>query len=589
MNGRAIAGQPLLAVRLVIGLAQGLVLYLLYRASEGHVWPATNGLIFAPVLLVFLYVPILLSLSLGEVTWQRAAHWAAAAGIAGAALSFFDNWSAWPVEWIGDKAQPHIFNSVHFYFAGGAALFIAHALVMGGLADRRFVASYPTHFDVAWKLAVQLALAALFAGIFWLLLELGAGLFRLIKLDFFDKLIRHEWFWIPATTLAVAGALHLTDVRPALVRGARTLLLSLLSWLLPLIALIVAGFLVSLPFTGLAPLWSFGHASGLLLVTCAVLILLINAAHQDGDPEHLPPAILRWAGTAAALLPVPLSLLAGYALFLRVQQYGWTLDRVTVAAIVLIAASYAGGYAFAALMRGAWLARIEQWNFRVALLSLAIVVALYSPIASPARISVADQVARLESGKITPDKFDFEYLRWYGGRYGQAALTRLSQNGSQEVRPLANAALRSKFRFAPRAQPDAQHLTVYPRGRSLPPSFARFWTEYSAGPEASLCKGNLDCDAFLVDLDGDGTEEILMVDLADDLVIYSPSGDHWSNVGEIVTPAECPGILAALRQGRYTTIPPVRHWKDVRIGGLTLKTKPHNESGRIDCPSELAK
>jgi len=589
MDEQRLVGQPLLIARLAAGLVQGLVLYLLYRAVDGHVWPATNGSIFAPLLLVFLYVPILLSLALGEVTWRRAAQWTLAAAIAGAALSFFDNWSAWPMEWDGDKAQPHIFNSVHFYFAGGAALFIAHALVMGGLADRRFVASYPTHFDVAWKLAVQLALAALFVGIFWLLMELGAGLFSLIKLDFFRKLIQHEWFWIPATTLAVAGALHLTDVRPVLVRGARTLLLSLLSWLLPLIVLIVAGFLVSLPFTGLAPLWSFGHASGLLLVTCAVLILLINAAHQDGDAEHLPPAILRWAGTAAALLPVPLSLLAGYALFLRVQQYGWTIDRVTVAAIVLIAASYAGGYAFAALTRGAWLARIEQWNFHVALLSLAIMVALYSPIASPARISVADQVARLEGGRIAPDKFDFTYLRWHGGRYGQAALTRLSQSGSQVVRPLATAALRSKFKFTPKIQPDAQHLTVYPRGRTLPPSFARFWTEYSASSDASLCNGNLDCDAFLIDLDGDGNEEILLVDLAGDLVIYNQNGDNWSDVGEIVTPAGCPAILAALRQGHYTTIPPVRRWKDVYIGGVALRTEPHNESGRIGCPSELAK
>src|SRR5262249_25527016 len=163
--------------------------------------------------------------------------------------------------------------------------FIAHALILGANADRRLVAKYSTHFDIAWKMAVQLALGGAFVGAFWALLWLGAGLFALIKLEFFRKLIEHPWFAIPITALVAASALHLTDIRPVLVRGVRTLALTLLSWLLPVISLIVTGFLVSLPFTGLAPLWSFGHASALLLVAAAALIVLINAAYQDGDAE----------------------------------------------------------------------------------------------------------------------------------------------------------------------------------------------------------------------------------------------------------------------------------------------------------------
>src|SRR6202034_120999 len=127
--------------------------------------------------------------------------------------------------------RPHILPSAELFLFGGAGLFIAQAVVVGGHTDDRFRASYPTHFDTAWKIALQSALAGLFVGAFWLLLWLGAGLFQLIKLDFFQRLIRHEWFSIPVTAMAVAGALHLTDIRPVLVRGARTLLLTLLSWL----------------------------------------------------------------------------------------------------------------------------------------------------------------------------------------------------------------------------------------------------------------------------------------------------------------------------------------------------------------------
>ncbi|HEX4177413.1 MAG TPA: hypothetical protein VHY57_03210, partial [Rhizomicrobium sp.] len=304
-------GQELFAVRLIVGLVQGVALYVLYSALDDKVWPATQGLLFAPLLLGWLFIPTLLISALGEMPMRIALLWAAIALLVTASLAFFDNWTSWPQDWTYQGSwRPHVLPSAKLCFFWGAGLFIAHALVLGGYADRRFMARYPTHFDTAWKFAVQLALAGLFVGVFWLLLWLGAGLFNLIKLDFFRRLITHSWFSIPVTALAAAGALHLTDIRPAMVRGARTLLLTLLSWLLPLITLIVAGFVISLPFTGLRVLWGFGHASALLLVAAAALLVLINAAHQDGEPEHLPPPILRLSGKIAAILPAPLSLIA---------------------------------------------------------------------------------------------------------------------------------------------------------------------------------------------------------------------------------------------------------------------------------------
>jgi Domain of unknown function (DUF4153) len=474
-----LAGRQLFLIRLGIGLTQGLALYLLYHAQDTNIWPATDGLVFAPLLLAWLFSPVLLTLSLGEMPWRRAALWAGAAALMIAALAFYDNWSAWPLDWSyspDPTPRPHIMPSAGIFLFGGAGLIIAHALVVGGHADHRFRASYPTHFDTAWKIALQLALAALFVAALWLLLFLGAGLFQLIKLDFFQKLIRHDWFAIPVTAMAVAGALHLTDIRPVLVRGARTLLLTPLSWLLPLITLIISGFLVSLLFTGLTPLWSVGHASALLLAGSASLIILINAAHQDGDAERMPPNILRWSGTLAAILPTPLALIAAYALFLRVEQHGWSADRVIMAATVLVALVYAGGYARAAVIRGRWLAGIESWNFNVALFILALLVALFTPIADPTRIAVADQMARLESGRTVLAKFDFTYLRWHGGRYGMAALNQLTQSKVKDLAEMARTSLRQTNQYMPApAAPVAfaARVTVYPKGQSLPASFYR--------------------------------------------------------------------------------------------------------------------
>jgi hypothetical protein len=576
-------GQRLFVTRLTVGLAQGLALYLLYLAQDNKGWPATNGLVFGPLLMVWLFPPVILELAIGQIDLRRAAIWAAAAVMIMAGLGFYDIWSAWPQDWgfgLNASPRPHLIPSAELFFFGGAGLFIAHALIIGGHIDHLFKASYETHFDVAWKLAVQLALAGVFVGAFWLLLWLGAGLFNLIKLDFFQRLIRHQWFSIPVTALAIAGALHLTDIRPALVRGARTLLLTLLSWLLPLITLISAGFLASLPFTGLQPLWSFGHASALLLTAAAGLIILINAAHQDGHAERMPAKVLRYSGTAAAVLPVPLVAIATYALFLRIQQYGWSADRVIVAATIIVAWSYAAGYAWAAVSPGAWMTRIENWNFGTALLILAVLIALFTPVAKPTRIAVADQVARLESGKIQPAKFDFHYLRWQGGHYGLVALTALSHNNQSLVRDSAQIALKETNQYAFVAVPSAvwtTRVTVYPAGQTLPQDFlATDWAKATYAEHPSCMNGNQHCSAVLADVDGDGAAEILLfidnLRYVNDIQVFrrNPSEGNWHLNGNITIPPNCTSILDALRQNRFTTAPESHPWQQIQIGGLTL-------------------
>jgi hypothetical protein len=97
---------------------------------------------------------------------------------------------------------------------------------------------------------VQLALSIGFAGAFWLLLFLGAALFKVIGLTFLGDLIQKTWFAFPLTGLAFATAVQLTDVRDGLIRGVRAVALMLLSWLLLVMTVLAAGFLAALPFTG---------------------------------------------------------------------------------------------------------------------------------------------------------------------------------------------------------------------------------------------------------------------------------------------------------------------------------------------------
>ena len=53
-----------------------------------------------------------------------------------------------------------------------------------------------------------------------------------------------------------------------------------------------------------------------------------------------------------------------------------------------------------------------------------------SPIVDLRKISVADQISRLEAGEVSIDDFDYEYLRFNTGRPGYEALVSLKKHES---------------------------------------------------------------------------------------------------------------------------------------------------------------
>jgi hypothetical protein len=231
-------------------------------------------------------------------------------------------------------------------------------------------------------LLVQLKFSALFVGALFALLALGAGLFDMLKLDFLAELLKREWFNIPVIVLAFGFALHLTDMRPAIVRGIRNLLLVLLSWLLPLATIVLAGFLVSLLYKGVDLLWATRHATNLLLGSCVVLVVLINTAFQDGAALATAPKILRWCARLACFIAG--TGLAGLACAaMRITQYGWSSDRLIAVVCALIALAYGLAYLRAAIAADGLLSKIAGANVVMAYVQLAAVLALFSPLLDP--------------------------------------------------------------------------------------------------------------------------------------------------------------------------------------------------------------
>lgn len=590
-SGLSREGQPLLGpIRLAIGLSQGLALWALERsagsgpaAHRDLAWPATVPELYLPLVLIAAFVPVLLLAGVGRMRTVTLAIWVTVA----AALLALMGWHEVARQSADTLYGPPFLNGPMPVFAA-AALFIGHHLILPADMERRWIAAFPTYFDTAWKAAVQLALSLAFTGVFWVLLFLGAALFRVIGLGFLETLTRETWFAIPVTTFVFSVAVHLTDVRDGLIRGVRAVGLMLLSWLLLVITVLTAGFVVALPFTGLKGLWDTGSASALILAAVAALIILINAAYQDGREENRPPLPLRLAVQAAALLLVPVVLIAFWGLILRINQHGLTPDRIIALACAIVGATFAGGYAWASvrtlLKKSDWMRPLEPTTLAGGALAFVLILALFSPIADPARLSVADQVARLERGAVKPEQFDFRFLHFDSGKAGRAALERLTRSNRPDIASRARSETAEAHRWRDDPATDPRHgtpkISVWPVGATLPETFLKPATPINDNRWRCV-QDEEECLATFIDLTEDGRPEILLGQgYSLELFELSPEG-RWTQVGVYELPPCLPKAPAAIRAGNIRPRPAQR--PDLTVNGFVENFRSYNNDS---CGSE---
>jgi hypothetical protein len=348
--------------------------------------------------------------------------------------------------------------------------------------------------------------------------------------------------------------------------------------------MIAASFLLTLPFTGLEPLWNTRRATSLLLTAAAALVVLINCAYQEAEAEHPAARILVYARLVAVAVMAIMVGLAAYGLWLRVTQYGLSPQRIIAFACLVVGMCYALGYLIAAARDRTSLRGLEITNIVTAFVICAVLVALLTPIADPARVSVADQVRRLNEGKITPEKFDFAFLRFKGGRYGAQALEALSrhEDGPQATQIAAKAKEAQAWQFpAQQSQVRVQHppvnraanITVLTAGQTVPDSFLqKDWTGIRRQHLLPRCLVVIDqkCEAMFVDLDGDGTLEILLLPLPGGIAaaFKSTSDGSWSLLGSIQN-IHCKGVREALRAGTFEIAAP--ELKELEVNSHRLR------------------
>src|ERR1700674_4155397 len=118
----SVAVQLMPITRGAVALAQGVALYRLYQAYNADTWPATDGLFFAPLLLVAIFVPTLVVVGLGDLRGRTLVACAVAATALLVGLGVYDI-ARHPSE-AYDGTVARLVPSVYAWFAAAACLFI---------------------------------------------------------------------------------------------------------------------------------------------------------------------------------------------------------------------------------------------------------------------------------------------------------------------------------------------------------------------------------------------------------------------------------------------------------------------------------
>jgi hypothetical protein len=284
---------------------------------------------------------------------------------------------------------------------------------------------YESLFDNAWSIFVRSVTSWAFTGLFWLVIFLSDQLLSLVNFDYLGLVYERSWIALPLTGLVLGLSLAVLHELENVVSTLRRLALHLLRLLLPLVALVVALFIVLVPFQGLDDVFGSLSAAGTMLVMAAGAVTLITAAVDGRDEDAARSRIMV---VSARVLSVLLPIIAGIAVFAiweRVVQYGWTPTRFAAAAISGIGFAYALSYGLSVLRGQGWRTRIRSANRWLAIGLIGLAIVWLTPVLNVERISANSHVARLLDGRMKVVDLDVWSLGENWGKAGQAGLAKI--------------------------------------------------------------------------------------------------------------------------------------------------------------------
>ena len=549
-----------------IGLLQGTLCYLLmtYLAPHNDGWlfygmPATIAITSALLLTVVSFK-------------QRALwYWMALIFVVVLAMSA---WLKWQVE-DSDKWRQH---EVFMFYGWRLLLMAMLALpwIQYSLHVSREQARYPHFYRQLWLNALTLLIVFVANGLFWLVLLLWSEMFKLVGIPFFSTLFFDtDWFGYVAFGLITALAVVLARTQSRLVTAVQKLLTFIATGLLPLVALLALMFILTLPFTGLEAISQRVSAAG-LMSTLTLLLLLLIAIVREPQKEALPyPGALRYLIKCSLIVAPIYMLIAGWSLWVRIQQYGWTPERLYGVLVVVVLLVWSFGYLASILRRGRNPLELQgPVILGVSLLALGLLVLLSSPVIDAWRISVNSHMGLYHSGKIKPDQVSL-YMLDHSGKPGRAALEALQKDVAfnQDSKRRRDLISLLQGRRDPVKELTATQLVskvVIAPGSQKPDD--AFWAFVKTqGYRITSCAEQNACVLVSQDLNADGHPEQVLYAFGDgESLVFGMQKNKWDLLAVATLPEGFTKdkLLQAVANQQLGSTP--RIWRDITIDGKRL-------------------
>ena len=559
-------------IMILLSFLQGLLLLFLWRAATEQTWPTTVPVAAFPLWTVALVWPTLLLFCLERGNTVRVVVLASAVMALLALLAVYVGW----------QASPYGAFSVHsLIFVAAVTLAIAcnQALMYLPPFAARTPWTYNALYRSSWRNFIVGALGtAMMAGVA-IILFIWAMLFGAIGIEFFADLFSEDWFLFPVLSVAFGLGVFIFRSRTHLIDRVADLVEGLIRLLLPLVLAVAVLFLGSLPFTGLAPLWDSGHGTSLLLSLNAIALFFINGVYRTGAHQTYPGIVHRSIALGIVLLPI-VSVVALLGLYMRVDQYGWTVERCWGTAVAAVLGMFSAGYAWGVIRRRwHWPQSLARANIVLGWVVAGLVLAANSPLLDFRAISTRSQFARVEAGTLPIREFDFYYASEHLARPAYLRMRALVEELEASDPELAQE-IRSptqSWNAAARASRVFWERVVYRPEPFEVPEELRTMLQVSLPPTSVLDDSNV-IALVRVDLDDDiENEYVTITDVNAGYKlgrVFYRDGEQWK-IGSLTareTDLQASAVEVDFRFDPIATAPPP--FRDLTIGGSTFAVNP---------------
>jgi hypothetical protein len=275
-----------------------------------------------------------------------------------------------------------------------------------------------------------------------------------------------------------------------------------------------------------------------------------------------------------------ISALSLYGLVLRLNQYGWSVERCWAFVVWLILTLLAVGYVIGIVRRRAeWTIDLARVNRYMGLVVLGLMILTNSPILDFRKISLNSQMNRVDAGQIGLEGFDFWYAKQHLARPGYLAMEEMKREVGDSDPDLLGLINNPVNRWGAQRMRAAEEMwaemTYRPESFDVPDELKGFIGRQYYGTTEG------DPVMIQVDLDADGQNEYLLFLLRNYGIAYSQfyylTDEGWrdGNLSHAGSNSSGDEVREMLKNGDISIVDP--RFKDLKIGDVLLQPSSKND------------